>query len=133
MVWALNRTTSRRSEQRRDVPERIFANVATLWPTSQRSREGSFPTSQRSIQCRDVPENVKNQRRDVDNQRSVKSTSRRWISTSRRSRGVQNQRRDVPEKGKIEVATFQRRVKIDVATFRRHDVLKSRRSDVAKF
>ena len=126
MVWALNRATSRRSEQRHDVPERIFANVATLWPTSQRSREGSFPTSQRSIQCRDVPENVKNQRRDVDNQRSVKSTSRRWISTSRRSRGIQNQRRDVgyqrrdvPEKGKIDVATFQRRVKL---TSRRFDV-----------
>ena len=67
-------------------------------------------------------------------QRSSKTTSRRWISTSRRSRecqkstsrhsrGVQNQRRDVgisrrdvPEGVKIEVTTFRRR---DVATSRR--------------
>ena len=31
--------TSRRSRQRRDVPERIFANVAPLKATSRRSRE----------------------------------------------------------------------------------------------
>ena len=49
--------------------------------------------------------------------------SRHWISTSRRARGVQNQRRDVgyqrrdvPEEGKVDVATFRRR---DVESQRR--------------
>ena len=54
---ALKKTTSRRSGQRRDVPERKSSNVVTLRPTSRRSRG-----------C-------------------AKSTSRRWIPTSRRSRG----------------------------------------------
>ena len=36
---ALNRTTSRRSGQHRDVPERKFSKVATLRPTWRRSRE----------------------------------------------------------------------------------------------
>ena len=39
VIWPYNRATSRRSGQRRDVPERIFANVATLKATSQRSRD----------------------------------------------------------------------------------------------
>ena len=30
VFWALNRATSRRSGQRRDVPERKFSNVATF-------------------------------------------------------------------------------------------------------
>ena len=87
-----NKATSRRSGQRRDVPERTFSNVATLRPTSRRSREESVPTSRHSIQRRDVPENVKNQRRDVG-----------------------DQRRDVPEEFKINFATLD----INVATFQR--------------
>ena len=137
--------TSRRSGQRRDVPDRTFSNVATLRSTSRRSREESVPTSRRSIQRRDVPENVKNQHRDVGYQccdvpeefkiniatfqRRSKSTSQHWISTSRRSRGVQNQRRDVgisrrdvPEEGKIDVATLRANVatlRANVATLQR--------------
>ena len=70
--------------------------------------------SLKSVQRRDVRDNV------VTFQRGSKSTSRR-------SRGVQNQRRDVgisrrdvPEEGKI-----------DVATLKRHDV-ESQRRDVTE-
>ena len=48
-------------------------------------------------------------------------------ATSRRSRCVQNQRRDVPKEGKIDVATLQRR---DVATLQRRDVATLQRRDV---
>ena len=68
------------------------ANVAMFGATSRRSREECFPTSRRSIQRRDVPENVKNQRREVG-----------------------YQRRDIPEVFKINVATLD----INVATFQR--------------
>ena len=67
-------------------------------------------------------------------QRSLKSTSRSWISTLRRSRGVQNQRRDVgisrrdvPEAFKINVATLESHV----AMFQRGVKLTSRCCDVA--
>ena len=58
--------------QRRDVR----GNVATF-------QRGKCSTSRRSGQCRDVPENGENQRRDVG-----------------------DQRRDVPERFKINVATL---------------------------
>ena len=77
--------TSRRSGQRRGVPESV---------TKQRRDVG--------YQHRDVPETAENPRRDVPEtlkidvatlginvatfQRRVKLTSRRWISTSRRYR-----------------------------------------------
>ena len=59
------------------------------------------------FQRRDVPEECKI---------NVATFQRRSKSTSRRSKGVQNQRRDVgisrrdvPEEGKIDVATLRRR------------------------
>ena len=52
VIWTLNRATSRRSGQLRDVPELTFSNVATLRLTSQRSREECFPTSRRSMSQR---------------------------------------------------------------------------------
>ena len=39
VIWPYNRATLRRSGQRRDVPERIFANVAMLKAMSQRFRD----------------------------------------------------------------------------------------------
>ena len=63
------------------------------------------------FQRRDVPENVKNQRRDVGYQR----------------RDVGYQRHDVPEAFKINVTTLESHV----VTFQRRVKLKSRRCDVA--
>ena len=64
----------------------VRGNVATF-------QRVSFPTSRRSEQRRDVPEDSNNQRRDVE-----------------------YQRRDIPGRCKINVATFQRMVEINVAT-----------------
>ena len=115
-----------------------------------------FSTSRRLGQRRDVSEDSNNQRRDVSErckinvatfhriviinvatfQRGEKSTPRSCISTSRRYRDWLNQRRDVDiqrrditEKGNINVATlishvatFQRGGQNDVATSRCRNV-----------
>ena len=88
-------------------------NVATFGATSQRSREEIFQRRDVDIQRRDVLENGKNQRRDI---------------------GIA--RRDVLEEFKINVATFQRRVKLtsrrcNVATLQHRDVW-GQRCDVTK-
>ena len=101
--------------QRHDVR----GNVATLRPTSRRSREESVPTSRRSIQRRDIKENVKKQRRDVGYQRRDipegfkinVATFKRMLKKHRRDVGYQ--RRDIPEGFKINVATLD----INVTTF----------------
>ena len=87
--------TSRRSGQRRYVPESV---------TNQRRDVG--------YQRRDVPEgsqiNVATLEIHVATfQRGVNSTSRRSRDTQNQRHDIGNPRRDVPEKGKIDVATSQ--------------------------
>ena len=67
VILALNRVTSRRSGQRRDVPENKSSNVTTLI--------SNVVTFQRVVKI-----NV------AMFQRGSNSTSRRWDLTSRRSR-----------------------------------------------
>ena len=83
--------------QRRDVTERIYANIATFGATSRRSG-----------QRRDVPETGTKQRRDVGYQR------RDIPETAKNQRHVvEIACRDVPESVKFNVATLE----INVATF----------------
>ena len=100
-------------------------NVATFGATSRRYRGGL-------CQCRDVPESVTKQRRDVGYQRRDVTET---VKNQRRDVG--NPRRDVPETLKINVATFQRRVKLtsrrlNVATLEPRDVATQRRDVTEK-
>ena len=131
LIWPLKRATSRCSDA-----------------TSRHSRRES--SQRRDVGRRDVPESGKNQRRDVKISRhdvsekgktnvatldsNVATFQRGSKPTLRRSRGVQNQRRDVPENGKNQhrdVETSRRDIpekgQTDVATLRHHDVATSRR------
>ena len=101
VIWALNRPTSRCSGQRHDVPEK---NVF-----QRRDVQSNVATFQRMLKINVAKLNIN----VATFQRCSKSTSRRWISTSRRSRGIQNERRNIPEAFKINVTTLD----INVATF----------------
>ena len=61
------KTGQRRDAQghRRDVTERIYANVATFRGIVATLQRGYMPTSRRSGQRRDVPETGTKKRRDV--------------------------------------------------------------------
>ena len=108
--------------QRRDVTKRTYANVAMFVlnvATLQRMLLNNVATLDINVTTfqRLLIINVATlDSHVVTFQRCSKSTSRRSCSTTRRTRGTQNQRRDVTEKGKIEVATL-----------RFHDVETSRR------
>ena len=99
VFWALNRATSRRSGQRRDVPER-FSNVTTFGATSRRSREEVF-------QRRDIRGNVATFQRIVISNVATLDIN---VVTFQRGAKINVATFD------INVATFQRVVKINVAT-----------------